>query len=99
MVLSDPFTDNLYVLEVVPIPTFPSLNILIASVPPFVPTWNTMASVVPVPDVDLKVSAEAGDEPPTTKGTMAWVVSIGESENTTFPVPVVVAHEVVPALF
>lgn len=80
----------------VPIPTFPLLSILIASVPPLFPVWKMMsAPVAPTPEVDLKVRGEVVPVPPITKGSVIPVVKVGDVPNTATPVPV--SSERIPA--
>ena len=64
-----------------------------ASVAPFIPVWNTIASVVPVPLVDLNCNELAAPLPPITSGTVADVVMfgvaiVGDVPNTATPLPV-----------
>ena len=59
-----------------------------ASVAPLFPTANLMKSVVPTPEVDLRVSDEPAAVPPTSIGLVIWVVKVGEVAKTASPEPV-----------
>jgi hypothetical protein len=89
-----PLTSNAVAGLVVPIPTFPESIILIASVAPLLPTWKITASVVPTPEVDLRVNVEVARAPPITNGSVIEVVKIGDVPNTIAPLPV--SSDIIP---
>ena len=58
-------------------PSQPAVVNLPASVPPLLPTWKMMASEVPAPEVDLRVSVEPAAIPPMRRGVVTEVPMVG----------------------
>ena len=57
--------------------TVPLLEMLIAVVAPLLPTLNRMLSVVPMPEVDCRVSEDEAVVPPTINGDVVEVLNTG----------------------
>jgi hypothetical protein len=60
---------------VVPKPVKLPLVIRAASVPPLLPIWKMIASLVPTPDVDLRDNVDPAAEPPMTIGDVREVAT------------------------
>lgn len=91
VVAPEPLTSKLFPGELVPIPTFPSFNIVIASVAPLLPTKKCIsAPVAPTPDVVWRDKSEVVPVPPITYGVNILVENVGlVASATTVPLPVV----------
>ena len=57
-------------------PIFPELIILMASVPPLLPTLNLIKSVEPTPEVERSSREEPAAVPPMTRGTVSEVAVV-----------------------
>src|SRR3989344_3014580 len=69
----EPATSRVAPGPVVPMPTLPSFIIVIAVVPPLLPTLKLIRSVVPTPDVDCKDKDEPTAVPPISRGLVIEV--------------------------
>ena len=57
--------------------TVPPVAMLIAVVAPLLPTLNRMLSLVPMPEVDCRVSEDEAAVPPMTSGDVVEVLNTG----------------------